>query len=36
MLLYQGVAQFELCTGQAAPVELMKTVLWRATGNSAQ
>jgi len=36
MLLYQGVAQFELWTGQAAPVELMQTVLWRATGNSAQ
>jgi len=34
MLLYQGVAQFELWTGQAAPVELMQTVLWRATGNS--
>ncbi|MBB5349187.1 shikimate dehydrogenase [Desulfoprunum benzoelyticum] len=36
MLLYQGVAQFELWTGQAAPVELMQKVLWRATGNSAQ
>jgi shikimate dehydrogenase len=36
MLLYQGVAQFELWTGQAAPVALMQAVLWRATGNSSE
>lgn len=33
MLLYQGVAQFELWTGLKAPVEIMKKVLYRQTGN---
>ena len=33
MLLYQGVAQFELWTGKAAPVELMRQKLYEATGN---
>lgn len=34
MLLYQGVAQFELWTGKAAPVELMRQKLYQATGNT--
>ena len=34
MLLYQGVAQFELWTGKTAPVELMRQRLYQATGNS--
>ena len=33
MLLYQGVAQFELWTGKTAPVELMRQKLYQATGN---
>jgi shikimate dehydrogenase len=33
MLLYQGVAQFELWTGQAAPVELMRRALKEAAGD---
>jgi shikimate dehydrogenase len=33
MLLYQGAAQFELWTGQAAPVELMRQQLYLARGN---
>lgn len=33
MLLYQGVAQFELWTGLQAPVEVMRDVLLKATGN---
>lgn len=33
MLLYQGVAQFELWTGQDAPVEVMRDALMTATGN---
>lgn len=33
MLLYQGVAQFELWTGKTAPVELMREKLYLATGN---
>ena len=33
MLLYQGVAQFELWTGLDAPVEIMRDVLLEATGN---
>ena len=33
MLLYQGVAQFELWTGKTAPVELMREKLYQATGN---
>ena len=32
MLLYQGVAQFELWTGRAAPVEVMRTALLTGTG----
>ncbi|MDD3814499.1 MAG: shikimate dehydrogenase [Desulfocapsaceae bacterium] len=34
MLLYQGVAQFELWTGKTAPVELMRQKLYQATGNT--
>ncbi len=34
MLLYQGVAQFELWTGKAAPVEMMRQKLYKATGNT--
>ena len=33
MLLYQGVAQFELWTGRAAPVDVMRQTLLKATGN---
>jgi shikimate dehydrogenase len=33
MLLYQGVAQFELWSGKPAPVELMRQQLYQATGN---
>lgn len=33
MLLYQGVAQFELWTGRSAPVEIMRDALLEATGN---
>ncbi len=33
MLLYQGVAQFELWTGKDAPVEVMRKALLEATGN---
>lgn len=33
MLLYQGVAQFELWTGRIAPVDVMRTALLAATGN---
>ncbi len=33
MLLYQGVAQFELWTGKVAPVEVMRQELMKATGN---
>jgi shikimate dehydrogenase len=33
MLLYQGVAQFELWTGKTAPVVLMRQALYQATGN---
>lgn len=33
MLLYQGVAQFELWTGREAPVEVMRAVLLDATGH---
>lgn len=33
MLLYQGVAQFELWTGKTAPVEVMRKALLAATGN---
>lgn len=33
MLLYQGVAQFELWTGLPAPVEVMRQALLAATGN---
>jgi shikimate dehydrogenase len=33
MLLYQGVAQFELWTGKKAPVDIMRKALLEATGN---
>lgn len=33
MLLYQGVAQFELWTGKKAPVDIMRKALLGATGN---
>lgn len=33
MLLYQGVAQFELWTGRTAPVDVMRQTLMKATGN---
>lgn len=33
MLLYQGVAQYELWTGQTAPVEVMRARLLQAVGN---
>jgi len=33
MLLYQGVAQFELWTGLSAPAEIMREALFEATGN---
>lgn len=33
MLLYQGVAQFELWTGKPAPVDVMRKALMVATGN---
>lgn len=33
MLLYQGVAQFELWTGKTAPVDVMRNALLAATGN---
>lgn len=33
MLLYQGVAQFELWTGRKAPVEVMREALMKASGN---
>ena len=33
MLLYQGVAQFELWTGKEAPVDVMRRALLEATGN---
>jgi len=36
MLLYQGVAQFELWTGLPAPVEVMRKALLAATGNMAR
>jgi shikimate dehydrogenase len=32
MLLYQGVAQFEIWTGRAAPVEVMRRTLEEAAG----
>ena len=36
MLLYQGVAQFELWTGLTAPVEVMHKALLLETGNAPQ
>lgn len=33
MLLYQGVAQFELWSGKTAPVDVMRTALLKASGN---
>ena len=33
MLLYQGVEQFEIWTGEKAPVEVMRNVLMKATNN---
>jgi shikimate dehydrogenase len=33
MLLYQGVAQFEIWTGRDAPIDLMRETLMSATGN---
>ena len=36
MLLYQGVAQFELWTGMAAPVEVMRASLLGARGQKAE
>lgn len=33
MLLYQGVAQFELWTGRKAPIGTMRKTLYRLTGN---
>lgn len=33
MLLFQGVAQFELWTGLKAPIETMRKVLYKQTGN---
>lgn len=33
MLLYQGVAQFELWSGKTAPVDVMRNALLKATGN---
>ncbi len=36
MLLYQGVAQYELWTGKPAPVELMRQKLYQATGNQIE
>ena len=33
VLLYQGVAQFEMWTGKAAPVEVMRRVLEKAAGD---
>ena len=36
MLLYQGVAQFELWTGLPAPVEAMRKALLAASGNLGQ
>lgn len=34
MLLYQGIAQFELWTGKKAPIDEMRQILLKATGNS--
>ncbi len=34
MLLYQGVAQFEIWTGREAPVDVMRAILLEKTGNS--
>ena len=35
MLLYQGVAQFELWTGRDAPIEVMRQALLEAVGSYA-